>query len=230
MPTSLQLQYNPPNLPMFELGTKPFFGDYLDVAGAPRFVPNGNGTWSYNTAPSTAPVFHAVWTDNRDVVGPPDGDWTSYVPPGEAHTSLFDGTTPVPDCETTPGAATHPDAQPEHLHLAPHERPLRRRAVERAAVVHGLPARLRGLRPERHRHGETVRTRDPEPACGGTASFDAVLAGRPRPSPTIGAYSSISQTVFVTSSDPGASVDVRVPELGGCGHRALPREHRADQR
>src|SRR5262249_27211803 len=67
---SPQLKRTPPNLPMFELGHKPFFGDYVDVAGAPRFVFDGSA-WRYNTAASTAPVYHAAWTDNRDVVGPP---------------------------------------------------------------------------------------------------------------------------------------------------------------
>ena len=35
-----QLQFNPPNLPMFKQGTVPFIGDYIDVAAAPAFVPN----------------------------------------------------------------------------------------------------------------------------------------------------------------------------------------------
>ena len=69
-----QLQVNPPNLPMFKLGTVPFIGDYIDIGAAPAFVPNGSGGWVYNTAPtSTPPVFHAVWTDNRDVKPPYEG-------------------------------------------------------------------------------------------------------------------------------------------------------------
>ena len=48
-PTSLiqQLQVDPPNLPMFQSGTLPFFGDYIDVAG-PTFIPLENGTWRFN--------------------------------------------------------------------------------------------------------------------------------------------------------------------------------------
>ena len=72
-----QLQVNPPNLPMFRQGTVPFIGDYIDVTAAPVFVPGPNGKWRYNTAQSTTPpVFHAVWTDNRDVRPPISGDWT----------------------------------------------------------------------------------------------------------------------------------------------------------
>ena len=74
-----QLQLNPPNLPMFARGTVPFMGDYIDLAAQP-FLSNG-GTWSYNTDPDSSVTFHAVWTDNRDVRPPSDGDWTNYSPP-----------------------------------------------------------------------------------------------------------------------------------------------------
>src|SRR5687767_5204964 len=59
-----QLQFNPPNLPMFRQGTAPFIGDYIDVTAAPNFVLNSQGKWVYNAAPAaTLPIFHAVWTD-----------------------------------------------------------------------------------------------------------------------------------------------------------------------
>ena len=38
-----QLQFNPPNLPMFKQGTVPFVGDYIDITPAPAFVPDGRG-------------------------------------------------------------------------------------------------------------------------------------------------------------------------------------------
>ena len=77
-----QLQINPPNLPMFKLGTVPFIGDYIDVTPTPAFVPAPGGRWVYNTAASaTFPVFHATWTDNRDVRAPLDGNWANYTPP-----------------------------------------------------------------------------------------------------------------------------------------------------
>ncbi len=79
-----QLQFNAPNLPLFQLGTVPFMGDYIDVAPAPAFVQNTTGTWIHNTANTSAPVFHAVWTDNRDVQKPANGDWKNYTPPGSA--------------------------------------------------------------------------------------------------------------------------------------------------
>ena len=66
-----QLQFNPPNLPLFRQGTTPFMGDYIDLAPAPAMVPTAGGGWAFNTATQpTPPVFHAAWADNRDVRGP----------------------------------------------------------------------------------------------------------------------------------------------------------------
>ncbi len=109
-PTSLcQLQVNVPNLPMFSLGTLPFLGDYIDIAGQ-SFVANADGSWSFNTASSNPPVFYAAWTDNRDVVPPVDPntglvDWSKYTPPISAtnagngtSTSIYDPTQKVPAC------------------------------------------------------------------------------------------------------------------------------------
>ena len=76
------LQVNPPNLPMFKNGTTAFIGDYIDVQG-PMFVRTASG-WAFNTQPTSAPVFHAVWTSNQDVVPPLGGDWTKYTPPARA--------------------------------------------------------------------------------------------------------------------------------------------------
>jgi hypothetical protein len=79
-----QLQFNAPNLPLFVDGTAPFMGDYIDLTGTPQIIPNGEGGWTFNTSPSANPVFHAAWTDNRDVVPPADGNWQNYTPPNSA--------------------------------------------------------------------------------------------------------------------------------------------------
>jgi hypothetical protein len=120
-----QAQFNAPNLPMFVDGTAPFMGDYIDVTGAPTMVPDnfnngnpnrgwsvsdwennggqgGSNGWKFNTSPTTNPVFHAAWTDNRDVQPPPDGvSWDKYTPPISASigpTSKFDPTQTPPAC------------------------------------------------------------------------------------------------------------------------------------
>ena len=101
-----QLQVSPPNLPMFSLGAEPFEGDYIDIAPAPAFVFQGSA-WKFNTATTNLPVFHATWTDNRDVRPPANGDWTKYVPPFSrsnptgGQPSLFDPTQTVPACILT---------------------------------------------------------------------------------------------------------------------------------
>ena len=98
-----QLTYNPPDLPLFVKGTEPFMGDYIDLAGDPPFILQG-GQWQFNTSNSNPQVFHATWTDNRDVVQPPNGDWTQYVPPYSlsnpivSHPSLYDPTHKTPQC------------------------------------------------------------------------------------------------------------------------------------
>ncbi|MBI4916303.1 MAG: right-handed parallel beta-helix repeat-containing protein [Acidobacteria bacterium] len=217
---ALQLQYNPPNLPMFELGHKPFFGDYHDVAGAPRFVPGGNGAWGFNTAPSTAPVFQAVWTDNRDVVGPPDGNWSNYVPPGtDSHISLFDGSTLVPNCETVTGGADRTQMRNQNIYTS--------RLASGLFVA--VPSNARPLSPDFQRafvvfvQNATDAAKQFElrilnqPAGGGSASFEQFGTVVDAVSPvSIPAYSSISQAVFVSSGDAAASVNVRVRELGSC--------------
>ncbi len=90
-PIAMQLQWNMPNLRMFGGGDVPFMGDMIDIAPSPMFVPDGNG-WAYNTDPLSKPIYHAVWTDNRDVrpLGP-GGDTTYYVAPGEGCDELLDG-------------------------------------------------------------------------------------------------------------------------------------------
>jgi len=85
-----QLHYNIPNLPLFMHGTVPFMGDYIDMAPSPLFLPpdpnDPNSSWTYNINPETPTVYHAVWTDNRDVIPPREDtlfgtEWYDYNPP-----------------------------------------------------------------------------------------------------------------------------------------------------
>ena len=91
-----RLQFNPPNLPMFRQGFVPFMGDYIDLAPSAPFVLTQSGAWAFNAGASGSTVSHAVWTDNRDVRAPRDGNWANYTPvTSEAlgAISRFDGTT-----------------------------------------------------------------------------------------------------------------------------------------
>ena len=105
----VQAEDNPVNFPLFQLGTRPFIGDYIDLAPSPQFLPpplTGGSLWKPNLDGFLHPTsFHAVWADNRDVRPPlPDwwGDWVTYAPPdsdqpapdlASNHACLDDGST-----------------------------------------------------------------------------------------------------------------------------------------
>ena len=63
---------------------------------------SSNGNWTFNTAAGNSAVFQAIWTDNRDVRPPSNGDWADYTPPTSASTqpmSIFDPSQPQPACQ-----------------------------------------------------------------------------------------------------------------------------------
>ncbi|HEU4937885.1 MAG TPA: pentapeptide repeat-containing protein [Vicinamibacterales bacterium] len=83
----LQLQWNRPNLKLYAGGTRPFIGDFIDVAGLDYLVQEAQAslstqttttqaaqttTWVLNDgsnpalATTAAQTFYAFWTDNRD--------------------------------------------------------------------------------------------------------------------------------------------------------------------
>jgi hypothetical protein len=88
-----QGQYNFINFPLFNLGMKPFHGDYIEIASSPQILPppaTASNSWVFNTSPSEPTTSPLVWTDNRDVRPPAGnlwGDWIHYNPP----TSTQDG-------------------------------------------------------------------------------------------------------------------------------------------
>ncbi|UCE72835.1 MAG: exo-alpha-sialidase, partial [Methanomassiliicoccales archaeon] len=89
-----QVQFNPPNYPLFKQGTVPFMGDYIDITPSPAFIKDPGGDWRFNTALSDPDLFHVTWTDNRDVRPPPLGnyDWTTYNPPNYEPPSGYNNT------------------------------------------------------------------------------------------------------------------------------------------
>jgi hypothetical protein len=220
-------QVNPPNLPMFQLGTAPFIGDYVDIAPAPSFVLDASGKWIYNNAPTpTLPVFHAAWTDNRDVRVPledHDGDgnpWNDYTPPGAtgALASIFDPTKTVPQC--IPGNAGS-----------------RNQNVYTARITGGLlvgsPGNAKTLQADLQRTfvvfvqntgdvEKTFRLTINNQPVGGRASFSQFpmppyLPESEPPLTVIEAIvaprSTASRTVYATSSDSHAQITVAVAEI-----------------
>lgn len=207
-----QLQFNPPNLPLFQLGEVPFIGDYVDIAAAPSMLQDASGTWRHNTAPTAAPVFHAAWTDNRDVRPPTDKDWKRYTPPtAGALRSTFDPSKFVEPCE--PGRAGMRNQNVYTSRIT-------------AGLVAGSPGNAKPLHPTTPRgfvvfaqnataSAKLFRFTIESQPVGGWASFNQLVPQPPvtRVDVTVPARSTVSRTVFATSTDPHARVPVDVTEL-----------------
>jgi uncharacterized repeat protein (TIGR01451 family) len=214
-----QLQFNPPNLPMFKLGTVPFFGDYVDITPAPAFVPAGKSGWAYNTAKNSVPVFHAVWTDNRDVRPPAAGtSWADYRPPyipGVTEgTSVYDPTQTVGVC-----IAGNTGMRNQNIYTA---------RITGGLLV-GSPANTKPLSTTFQRgfvvfaqnmttQVKTFRMKIVSQPVGGSASFQQIS---PTPVTFIDVVtpprSAASRTVYVTSSDEHARVNIDVFEISQVG-------------
>ena len=205
-----QVQFNPPNLPLYSKGTAPFFGDYIDVAGL-AFVPMADGGWAYNTEPNGVSVFHAVWTDNRDVRPPIEGQtWASYTPPNSSFTSVT----------CVPGTAGMRNANIYTAQIAP-------------ALMVGSPANAQGLHPTIPRSFPVVVANQTDTARSyrlslvlaaqfARASFvEATFqsgTGGNLPAVTtldvtVAPNSSVARSVFVIASKPDAQVTVDVREI-----------------
>jgi hypothetical protein len=213
-----QLQVNAPNLPMFSLGTLPFLGDYIDIAGD-VFQALPNGDWAFNTSAAGSPVFYATWTDNRDVVPPVDPatglvDWTKYTPPisatndgdGTSH-SILDPTQMVPACL---GAYTGSRNQNIYLSritegfrlASPQDSKPLSATLQRAFVV-----TLQNQTAQSRSFHLTIANQPP----GGQASF---LQGNSQTALdlTIPAGSGEARPIFATSTNPAATITVNAIE------------------
>jgi len=222
LPDIEQYKFNVPNLPLFDQGQEPFIGDYIDIVPTPSFLPSGS-SWKYNFTPSENPLFHATWTDNRDVVPPANGDWTHYTPAVPNGTpSIFQPGNTVPDC-----VSGHEGMRNQNIYTS---------QIAGGLVV-GAPGNAKPLGTTTNpANGQTVpfqrafaveaqnvtgqtiyvqMTIANQPT-GGTASF-LQFSSETTLQATIPANSSISRTVFVTSTNPQASVTVNVTQITGIG-------------
>ncbi len=221
-----QLQVDPPNLPMFQSGTLPFFGDYIDVAG-PTFIPNENGSWRFNNLATDPDFTHVVWADNRDVVPPADGNWANYTPPTYpgSTTSIFDPTQTRPSCTSStpdtgdrnqniytaqlaPGLVLSSPGNSKQLGTGSNGQLIQRQF---AIVVANTTARTQ--------YYELTVEAQP---TGGAASFlQFAVAGQPFPLTQIQIevppLSSTSRGIFVTSTVANATVTVNAAQLTGLG-------------
>jgi hypothetical protein len=216
-----QLQFSAPNLPLFALGSTPFIGDYIDVA-ARTVVPDG-GTWRFSR-PGDDPVFHLVWADNRDVRPPTDGNWSNYTPPtfaGSGGPSVFDPNQQVQVC--VPGQAGMRNQNIYTSRVTP-------------GLVVGSPGNAKPLSTNLQRsfvvfaqnttdqlalYRFTIANQPP----GGYASFLQFDGDPATPNfdvltqveVLVAARSSAARSLFVTSTNPDASVRVDIQQIAGGG-------------
>jgi hypothetical protein len=219
-----QLQVNPPNLPMFAQGTKAFIGDYIDL-GATTFVPTANGGWTFNTNPSNAVVFHATWTDNRDV-RPPLGappDWTKYTPTGSnSGQSIFDPSQSVPPCNSSFTGSRNQNIYTSRITAGLFVGSGGNTKSLGTVLVNGNPALLQRAFPI-FLQNTTALTKSfrlaiaaPQPV-GGAASFEQFGPPTTTLDVTIGPRSTVSRSVFATSTDRRAMVVINVAEISAVG-------------
>ena len=232
-----QLQVDVPDLPMFEQGTVPFFGDYIDIAPAPSFLFQ-NGKWVFNTSSANLPVFHAVWTDNRDVVPPSDGNWTHYEPPfsasnpaGSKNTSVFDSTQTVTACQigVNDGFVASRNQNIYTSIVAPglavgslgNSKPLGFSAANPTQLLQrAFTVTLRNTTTEQRTFRISIANQpalaNGQPDSQGQASL-LQFSMQTSLDVTISPQSSIARAVFIQSANPSASVTVNAQEITAPG-------------
>ncbi len=216
-----QLQFNPPNLPMFRQGFVPFMGDYIDLAPSAPFVRTANGTWAFNTGATGSTVSHAVWTDNRDVRAPRDGNWANYTPvtsDAVGAISRFDGTTPVPACD--PGQV---GMRNQNIYTARVTDGLFVSAPGNNKPFNGFPRAFVVVAENASAVPRFYRLTIEDQPAGGQASFLQFGAPLTTLDVVTPAYSSVARTVFVTApQDSTARVRVSVVQVTGVGGQVVP--------
>ena len=217
--TLQQLEFSPPNLPIFRAGSAPFIGDYLDAAPASPFVRNGS-TWMFNTAPSSGSVFHAIWTDNRDVRPPANGDWTNYTAPNPPFPrpamSGFDPSQPLQAC--VPGQA---GMRNQNIYTARITQGLVVGALTNARPLGNIQRSFPVFAQNNGTAIRSYRLSIASQPVGGDASFkqfEALTSLDVRVPPR----STVARTVFVRSTVPTAQVVVNVTQITEPDGPAVP--------
>jgi uncharacterized protein YjbI with pentapeptide repeats len=215
-----QFKFNVPNLPLFDSGQEAFLGDYIDIVPSPAFVPSGS-SWAYNFMPSVNPLFHATWTDNRDVVPPPPGgSWENYTAPVVAGAISVENGNPLPAC-------------------VPGQEGMRNQNIYTSQITGGLvvgaPGNAKPLGNTTF-NGKTVPFQRAFPVeaqnstaaplnvrftiasqpTGGSASF-LQFSKLTTLDVTIPPYSSVSRSVFATSTNAEATITVNVAQITAIG-------------
>ena len=215
-----QLQLNPPNLPLFQQGTAPFIGDYIDLAGL-SFIHGSGASWRFNTLPSGDSVQYASWTSNQDVRAPADGDWTHYTPvgPGTGRTSVYDPGQPVPNC-----VAGQAGMRNQNIYMSRITQGLLLTSPQNSKPLSSTLQRAFVVEVQNFTSMErSFRIKISAPS-GVYASFQQVINPPPANPPaaftsldvTIAAHSGAARSVFAfltTSTNPAATISVTATEI-----------------
>jgi len=218
-----QLQFNPPNLPLYALGELPFMGDYIDLAARmfmPDIGPDGQERWRFNGQGGEA-VFHLTWTDNRDVRPPvAPRTWADYTPPQVTISntpSRFDPSQNVPAC--VPGQAGMRNANIYTSRVTP-------------GLVAGSPGNSKPLSLDLPRtfvvfasnttaDVAAYRFTIANQPAGGSASF-LQFGSLTHVDVLIAPKSSVARTVYVTSTNADAPVRVDIVQIAAPDAAPLP--------
>src|SRR3954469_20319924 len=221
-----QMQFNPPNFPMFVRGTRSFIGDYIDVA-ALTMVPGPNNTWTFNNQASNAAVFHTTWTDNRDVRPPPvtctgnpqicTQNWSLYTPVASTGgASGYDPTQTKPQCAVGQTGSRNQNVYTaritQGLLVGFKENSKSLLNASNAPIQRAFSVFATNTTGQKAFYRLTINA----PPAGTIASFDQRLSV-PTLDVTILPKTTISRTVFVTSSSANPTVSVTVAEILGIG-------------
>ena len=171
--------------------------------------------------PSVNPLFHATWTDNRDVVPPPPGEsWENYTAPVVAGALSVENGNPLPAC-------------------VPGQEGMRNQNIYTSQITGGLvvgaPGNAKPLGtttfsgktvpfqrafPVEAQNSTsqplTVRFTIASQPTGGTASF-LQFSLLTTLDVTIPPYSSVSRSVFATSTNAQATITVNVAQITAIG-------------
>ncbi|MEE9295040.1 MAG: putative Ig domain-containing protein, partial [Phycisphaerae bacterium] len=218
-----QFQFNPPNLPLFDGGTKPFMGDYVDLAAAPTFLPDPEtpGKWIHNTgggtgaltasstssAPTISPVFHATWTDNRDVrISAPPGDSTAvnYNPPNSDQPGFSTGAVCNDDTITK--------TRDQNIYTARLTEGLIAGSFGNTKPIDVIQRAFAVFVKNTTREEKFYRLTIVQPPSGVTASFDQFVA-RDKIEVTVQPLSTVTRAVFVEGDVKLATINVQVEEI-----------------
>ncbi len=222
-----QQQQSPPNLPIAANGSLPFIGDYIDLA-AQTMVPTGNPALPYgfncgatangcvNTG--SAAAFHPVWTDNRDVVQPRNGNWTNHTSIVQFVTNADGSVTTVPNASCAPGQEGMRNSNiytavigESAVAFANANAKLLNATTPRGFVI-SVQNLAEPLVLDQDFRSYYLNIVDTAPA-GGRASFEQNLATPTAVTVAVPPRSSATNTVWVISSSPSARVRVDVSML-----------------